>query len=1698
MQIASSDPLDWTVDEVVGFLCHNPDQPWSQSATRGPRPDPASFETALRDNFVTGEVLLHDVNKTELREDLGLKTLGHVSSMLRAIRFLQDNSLKFKGNRGYPNYLEDHQNIPSPTPFSPMGVTPRLTSTVRSEASHTLGNATPHRGDSRNRTWAMASSAIATPHTQKIPLNTSPTDNQFAMRPGPTSDTVPEPRQTTAVEQDMDLDQSGEASSLSLHARPQEHVIIDSSGKKRRRLDLKSTAEVKNNKETPGVADAQKGKVWYMGPERITHADVFYSPDLDEIDSSFVITGPELPPAQRRFVNKSLSYFYKQQPIKLPTDKSGKDSAQWAVIPYSSKMVHANNPKLFTLYTSKGGDVEVSTEQLSNWPQFNTLPSRLLNGSTETVKSHDPYADLLQRYPPQDDDQDIYPEYGDSGSEGEFDEQTWQEIQDEQREAVPHRLTPAEVKCIIADCISDYKAKWCQDGQKKEEAKAQRLWLTAKRSKRTNQMIKALHQEITNLEKRLGKLQERICDSTFSSRVELQTLCQSMEQTVMDIEKNKWRISTLERESRPPKALTPPRRSYAPKARRNLEDEESLHSESDYWPDDDPYDFIDDTSVVNEETLHGDDVPMTTPSTSDSDDDIISPSGIRRNSKKSRRLPFRESSSPSPSPKHDAMASYIDLTADSPPSDELNIETPPLNPVQSVVAQSLEDPFVENRMSPSMSPEPQLGPALRVEIPVKTNPPPRDLKNRASPALPSFDDISGIQLLSWDLLQERKDRRRLLMKLLAGLTDGERKKLALKVPQYGMQPLREHITAALKRLQKGQKFMDNMEKSESKIIMRIASLYISWVNCTHLQMKGIPKSLVRIAQEDLEDGFSDFFALLCGHLAVFYRQGENILGPLKEPPSNHSETPHKKRKREIKESQAVKMNQQSAHVRVRQNEEQRKRAEQKMESMGIGKSNNDPTHQAVSFKDPIIYLDPYIGKRVMPHQLSGIQFMWRELLEDENEQGCLLAHTMGLGKTMQVVSLLATISATASSNDPNISQQVPSCFKESKTLVVSPASLVENWYEEFIMWSPPNSSIGPLRKITSSSPPHERLQTLAEWDAEGGVLILSYHIFRAWIVNKKTGRGDKPPLSDEHHQRVQTMLLEGPDIVVADEAHMMKNRTSAVSQATMQFRTKRRIALTGSPLANNLVDYYNMVNWIAEGYLGGFLEFKANFVEPIEEGLYADSTRSERRKSLVKLKALNNNLEPKLNRADITVLEGSLPPKTEFVLTIPLTPLQKAAYDLYVENAVQGKGDERINSTRLWSWLGVLSLCCNHPACFRDKLLSRASDAQKPDKKSDEAEELPEEEQIPEAPLPDSDVLISQEESLFSTVSDIKALELSYRAEILNRIITESIKAGDKLLIFSHSLRTLDYIEHVMKMTSQKYLRLDGHTPSHSRQAATKQFNHGSENVYLISTRAGGLGLNIPGANRVVIFDFGFSPMWEQQAVGRVYRLGQKKPVFVYRFIAGGTFEEMIYNRATFKTQLAFRVVDKKNPIRAATKPLKNYLFPAKAVPQTDTDEFLGKDPQVLDKILSDKDNYPIRKISLTKTLERDDNDKLSTEEELNVQQETSDLNLLRTDPAAYQRLLGERQRLLLAAARPNAPGTSQLPAVNPYASNIPPSTQSWAPSAPVSHMQFSNFVPFQPQQQQQQQPYFLAPAPVVPSNAHNDGPPPLAPDMIS
>jgi superfamily II DNA or RNA helicase len=593
--------------------------------------------------------------------------------------------------------------------------------------------------------------------------------------------------------------------------------------------------------------------------------------------------------------------------------------------------------------------------------------------------------------------------------------------------------------------------------------------------------------------------------------------------------------------------------------------------------------------------------------------------------------------------------------------------------------------------------------------------------------------------------------------------------------------------------------------------------------------------------------------------------------------------------------------------------------------------------------------------------------------------------------------------------------------------------------DELLTWSP-KDLLGHFRKVDTTVKTPERLQIISDWYHDGGVLILGYEMFRSLYENKTTAKR-RAPLNEEDHKTVKDQLLNGPNIIVADEAHKMKNANSAIAQSTAQFRSKSRIALTGSPLANNVAEYHTMIDWVAPNYLGPALEFRVKYVEPIQDGLWHDSTASDRRRSLKMLGVLKEDLAPKVHRADMSVLRNDLPPKKEFVITVPLTDLQRKVYSLYVQSMVSGQTKE-VSQTTVWHWLAILSLLCNHPECFNRKLNERKEEARKErgvlsgsisrtgtdqatDQSTDQAEIIAAELNAPVWKVGVSQELINAVTEVFKQeASDLKAINLSNKVKILCQILDASKEAGDKVLVFSHSLHTLDFLEHLCITQGRKYARLDGSTTISKRQESTKAFNVSNTELYLISTAAGGLGLNIFGANRVVIFDFKFNPIMEEQAVGRAYRIGQKKPVFVYRFVAGGTFEDSIHNKAVFKMQLASRVVDKKSPVAWASKRVREFLFEPKFVEQKDLSEFVGMDPLVLDKVLaSQTGSSTIRAIVQTDTFEQDDQDKLTAEEEVEVKRMLSDEKLKRSNPRAFQELIQKRNALQLDQQMGQTPG---------------------------------------------------------------------------
>ncbi|KAF4636000.1 hypothetical protein G7Y89_g2097 [Cudoniella acicularis] len=1012
-----------------------------------------------------------------------------------------------------------------------------------------------------------------------------------------------------------------------------------------------------------------------------------------------------------------------------------------------------------------------------------------------------------------------------------------------------------------------------------------------------------------------------------------------------------------------------------------------------------------------------------------------------------------------------------------------------------------------------------------------------DLELPGSGNIPSFYDIAAIGQFPLRFWNGTQDRTRLLIAILFNMDEFSRGRIFNLINDVTENDLWVHMSEVMGANNVSEENIKGMDQSLFETLTIFLRLFEIFIDCkSHPYREKLKKNTIEKLKNGQAQWYPDFYTL-CRQLPGYFNAQPELKGKEKgkgkkkvqdedededededdevfvdavegklrdsendeddedgEPVSavrrrrsgaisteedpEVEDTPKKlRKKRKIHEDEAARNLREQDRLRIAEQEERRMKLRAALAKSGHdmdGVKGQIIINDAKSDDQGYVLVHPDTAARIKKHQIEGIRFMWNQIVADENtQQGCLLAHTMGLGKTMQVITLLVAIAQAANSEDPTVVSQIPKSLRESRTLVLCPPTLVDNWMDELLTWAP-KDLLGYLRKLDAASKPEERLLGISRWFGDGGVLIMGYEMFRNLVHNKKT-KVREPPLSTEQHERVLKELLEGPNIIVADEAHKLKNSKASITTAAAQFKSKSRIALTGSPLANNVEEYHSMIDWVAPNYLGAIKEFRWKYVEPIQTGLWQDSSSAERRKCLKMLGVLKQDIAPKVHRADMAVLRNDLPPKKEFVITVPLTELQRKAYSLYVKSMTSGQDhaltkNGEVTQATLWHWLGVLSLLCNHPGCFNKKLSERKEEAKRDVAAtnrgiSDVEAAIEDDYNQPIWKVGVSQDLIREETSLFREEGvDMESIELSNKIKILCQILDASKAVGDKVLVFSQSIPTLDFLEALCVRQGRKIARLDGKTLMRKRQALTKDFNGGNKELYLISTSAGGLGLNLPGANRVVIFDFKFNPIMEEQAVGRAYRIGQKKETFVYRFVAGGTFEGTVLNKTIFKTQLASRVVDKKNPIAYATRKISDFLFEPREVEQKDLSEFKGMDPKVLDVILASQGEAgTIRAIVQTDTFERDDNnEKLTADEEKEVQILLKEEQLKRSNPQAfadrqqYQPLLGIPPQIPVNSVLPHNRAVYSVPQSHfaaqssrmssPYHASLP-AAQQYAPS---------------------------------------------------
>lgn len=339
--------------------------------------------------------------------------------------------------------------------------------------------------------------------------------------------------------------------------------------------------------------------------------------------------------------------------------------------------------------------------------------------------------------------------------------------------------------------------------------------------------------------------------------------------------------------------------------------------------------------------------------------------------------------------------------------------------------------------------------------------------------------------------------------------------------------------------------------------------------------------------------------------------------------------------------------------------------------------------------------------------------------------------------------------------------------------------------------------------------------------------------------------------------------------LIVDEAHKLKNEASILSKVLRSIDSKYRLLLTGTPLQNNLQELWALLNFLVPELFSSSEEFQSYF------DLSRKGTEKETEEKNTKvINRLHKILRPFLLRRIKKEAEKELPPKTEMHIKVGLTETQKKIYrDLLTKSAIDNGGTFSFFRNLVMQ----LRKTCNHPYLFQG----------------------------------------IEEEGLEDFGDHI--INVSGKMKVLDKLMEKSVQEKNQVLIFSTFTSMLDILEDYCAFRKYNYCRLDGSTDLDDREEQIEEFTkkNSPKNVFLISTRAGGLGINLMSANIVVLYDSDWNPQIDLQAMDRAHRIGQVKPVSVFRFITQATIEEKMIEKQALKLKLDSVIIQKG---RAATK----------------------------------------------------------------------------------------------------------------------------------------------------------------------------------
>ncbi len=426
-------------------------------------------------------------------------------------------------------------------------------------------------------------------------------------------------------------------------------------------------------------------------------------------------------------------------------------------------------------------------------------------------------------------------------------------------------------------------------------------------------------------------------------------------------------------------------------------------------------------------------------------------------------------------------------------------------------------------------------------------------------------------------------------------------------------------------------------------------------------------------------------------------------------------------------------------------------------------------------------------------EYQRIGYNWLRTIEALGFGG-ILADDMGLGKTIQTITLLLSMEGKLS-------------------LIITPTSVIYNWKNEFEKFAP-SLKVGII---------HGSLK-------ERSNILDNYNDYDVLLTTYGTLRRDLNLYEDKNF-----------DFCIIDEGQNIKNKSSKISEAVKSIKANCKIALTGTPIENNLIELWSIFDFIMPMYLFSVEKFKDKFVKGNDEDL----------------NELKELISPFILRRLKEEVLDELPDKIEKEYIIPMSSKQRQVYNSYMKEIKKKLKENKDNKILLFSYLTKLRQLCLDPSLLIEDF---------------------------------------KEES-----SKIKAIE---------EIVIEGLESKKKIIIFSQFTSALNKIGNKLKDNNLEYLYLDGSIKAKERLRLAQEFNEGNIDIFLISLKAGGVGLNLTSANIVVHFDPWWNPAVEEQATDRAYRIGQKNVVEVIKLISKDTIEEKIIKLQEEKKELISKVID--------------------------------------------------------------------------------------------------------------------------------------------------------------------------------------------